>query len=104
MKFASYCQQSPCVHKNIVRFFMILSGCCGLASSLSFCLTLSYFANLGPNVAIPYVARMHIALKRQGMPGGFEDLCKSMSSSLGGNWNNSMFGGAGGMGYCPIKF
>jgi hypothetical protein len=46
-------------------------------------------------------ARMHIALKRQGMPGGIKDLYKSMSSSLGGSWNNS--GGAG-MGYFPIKF
>jgi hypothetical protein len=49
-------------------------------------------------------ARTHIALKRQGMPGGLKDLYKSMSSSLGGSWNNSMFGGAGGMGYSPIKF
>jgi hypothetical protein len=47
--------------------------------------------------------RMHIALKRQGMPGGLNDLYKSMTSSLGGSWNNSMFGG-GGMGYSPIKF
>jgi hypothetical protein len=46
-------------------------------------------------------ARMHIALKRQGMSGGIKDLYKSMSSSLGGSWNNS----AGtGMGYSPIKF
>ncbi|MFL6409433.1 MAG: hypothetical protein ACJ71F_20500 [Nitrososphaeraceae archaeon] len=44
-------------------------------------------------------ARMHIALKRQGMPGGLKDLYKSMTSSLGGSWNNS-----GGMGYSPIKF
>ena len=43
-------------------------------------------------------ARTHIALKRQGMPGGIKDLYKSMSSSLG-DWNNS-----GGMGYSPIKF
>src|SRR5918912_1736039 len=53
-------------------------------------------------------ARTHIALKRQGMPGGLKDLYKSMSSSLGGgNLNNSMFGGVvggGGMGYSPIKF
>ena len=47
--------------------------------------------------------RMHIALKRQGMPGGLKDLYKSMTSSSGGSWNNSMFGG-GGMGYSPIKF
>ena len=47
--------------------------------------------------------RMHIVLKRQGMPGGLKDLYKSMTSSLGGSWNNSMFGG-GGMGYSPIKF
>src|ERR671930_1902076 len=48
--------------------------------------------------------RMHIALKRQGMPGGLKDLYKSMSSSLGGSWNNSIFGGRGaGMGYSPIK-
>ena len=46
-------------------------------------------------------ARMHIALKRQGMSGGIKDLYKSMSSSLGGSWNNSA--GAG-MGYSPIKF
>ncbi|MFL6330889.1 MAG: hypothetical protein ACJ705_07720 [Nitrososphaeraceae archaeon] len=46
-------------------------------------------------------ARMHIALKRQGMPGGFKDLYKSMNSSLGGSWNNS---GGIGMGYSPIKF
>src|ERR687886_2296838 len=49
-------------------------------------------------------ARMHIALKRQGMPGGLKDLYKSMSSSLGRSWNNSMFGGAGSMGCSPIKF
>ena len=49
--------------------------------------------------------RMNIALKRQGMPGGLKDLYKSMSSSLGGSWNNSIFGGRGaGMGYSPIKF
>ena len=46
-------------------------------------------------------ARMHIALKRQGMPGGIKDLYKSMSSSLGVRWNNS--GGAG-MEYSPIKY
>jgi hypothetical protein len=45
-------------------------------------------------------ARMHLALKRQGMPGGIKDLYKSMSSSLGGSWSNS---GAN-MGYSPIKF
>jgi hypothetical protein len=53
--------------------------------------------------------RTHIALKRQGMPGGLKDLYKSMTSSLGGSWNNSMFGaGSGGMGmgmgYSAIKF
>jgi hypothetical protein len=48
-------------------------------------------------------ARTHIALKRQGMPGGIKDLYKSMSSSLGAGGNNSMFGGAG-MGYSQIKF
>jgi len=47
-------------------------------------------------------ARMHIALKRQGMPGGIKDLYKSMSSSLGGSWNNNS--GSAGMGYSPIKF
>src|SRR5919201_6444094 len=46
-------------------------------------------------------ARMHIALKRQGMPGGLKDLYKSMSSSLGGSWNNSRGGGI--VGYSPIK-
>jgi hypothetical protein len=47
-------------------------------------------------------ARMHIALKRHGMPGGLKDLYKSMTSSLGGSsWNNS---GGMGMGYSPIKF
>ena len=49
-------------------------------------------------------ARVHIALKRQGMPGGLKDLYKSMTSSLGGSWNNSTFGGGGGMGYSPIKY
>ena len=44
-------------------------------------------------------ARTHIALKRQGMPGGIKDLYKSMSSSLGSSWS----AGAG-MGYSPIKF
>ncbi|MFL6440404.1 MAG: hypothetical protein ACJ702_00420 [Nitrososphaeraceae archaeon] len=44
-------------------------------------------------------ARVHIALKRQGMPGGLKDLYKSMNSSLGGSWNNSS-----GMGHSPIKF
>src|ERR687885_1057792 len=49
--------------------------------------------------------RMHIALKRQGMPGGLKDLYKSMTSSFGYSWNNGMFGGGGiGMGYSPIKF
>jgi hypothetical protein len=49
-------------------------------------------------------ARTHIALKRQGMPGGLKDF-KSMTSSLGGSWNNGIFGGGGGgMGYSPIKF
>ena len=47
-------------------------------------------------------ARMHIALKIQGMPGGIKDLYKSMSSSLGGSWNNNS--GSAGMGYSPIKF
>jgi hypothetical protein len=47
--------------------------------------------------------RMHIALKRQGMPGGLKDLYKSMTSSLGGSRNNSIFGG-GGMGYSTMKF
>src|ERR687886_2464629 len=46
-------------------------------------------------------ARTHIALKRQGMPGGLKDLYKSMSSSLGGSWNNS---GGISMRYSPIKF
>jgi hypothetical protein len=46
-------------------------------------------------------ARTHIALKRQGIPGGIKDLYKSMSSSLGSSWSNSA--GAG-MGYSPIKF
>jgi hypothetical protein len=47
-------------------------------------------------------ARMHIILKRQGMPGGLKDVYKSMSSSVSGNsWNNS---GGTGMGYSPIKF
>ena len=47
-------------------------------------------------------ARMHIALKRQGMQGGIKDLYKSMSSSLGGSWNNNS--GGVGMGYSQIKF
>jgi hypothetical protein len=49
--------------------------------------------------------RMHIALKRQGVPGGIKELYKSMSSSFGGssNNNNNVFGG-GGLGYSPIKF
>src|SRR5918911_1430780 len=46
--------------------------------------------------------RMHIALKKQGMTGGIKDLYKSVSSSLGGSWNNSS--GGIGMGYSPIKF
>ena len=46
-------------------------------------------------------ARMHIALKRQGMPGGIKDLYKSMSSSLGTSWRNSS---GIGMGHSPIKF
>ena len=45
-------------------------------------------------------ARVHIALKRQGMPGGLKDLYKSMNSSLGGSWNNN----SSGMGDSPIKF
>jgi predicted Zn-ribbon and HTH transcriptional regulator len=46
-------------------------------------------------------ARMHIALKRQGMPSGLKDVYKSMTSSLGGSWNNSV---GTGMVYSPIKF
>ena len=45
--------------------------------------------------------RMHIALKRQGMPGRIKDLYKSMTSSLGGSWSNS---GGTGLGYSPIKY
>jgi hypothetical protein len=44
-------------------------------------------------------ARMHIALKRQGMQGGLKDLYKSMTSSLGGSWNSGT-----NMGYSPIKY
>jgi len=72
-----------------------------------------FIAYMGIGLAISFIVpfpisfvnavRMHIALKRQGMPGGLKDLYKSMTSSLGGSWNNSMFGG-GGMGYSPIKF
>ncbi|HJT46740.1 MAG TPA: hypothetical protein VJ729_01060 [Nitrososphaeraceae archaeon] len=46
-------------------------------------------------------ARMHLTLKRQGMPGGIKDLYKSMSSSLGRSLSNS---GGVEMGYSPIKF
>jgi hypothetical protein len=46
-------------------------------------------------------ARMHIALKRQGMPGGLKDLYKSMTSSLGGSWNNNS---GTNMEYFPIKY
>jgi hypothetical protein len=45
--------------------------------------------------------RMHIALKRQGMPGGIKDMYNSMSSSLGGSMSNS---GSTGIGYSQIKF
>jgi|SRR6476661_3450392 len=48
--------------------------------------------------------RMHIVLKKQGMPGGIKDLYKSMRSSLGNSSNNNMFGDGGGMGYSPIKY
>lgn len=48
--------------------------------------------------------RMHIVLKKQGMPGGIKDLYKSTRSSLGDSWNNNMFGGGGGIGYSPIKY
>ena len=37
--------------------------------------------------------RMHIVLKRQGMPGGIKGLYKSMTSSLSGSWNNNNAGG-----------
>ena len=47
--------------------------------------------------------RTHIALKRQGIPGGLKDLYKSMTSSFAGSWNNAIFGGAG-IRYSPIKF
>src|ERR671935_1846308 len=40
-------------------------------------------------------ARMHIALKRQGMPGGLKDAYKSMTSSLGNSWSNSAGAGMG---------
>ena len=46
-------------------------------------------------------ARMHIALKRQGMQGGLKDLYKSMTSSLSGSWNNNS---GTNMGYSPIKY
>lgn len=46
-------------------------------------------------------ARMHIALKRQGMQGGLKDLYKSMTSSLGGSWNNNS---GTNIGYSPIKY
>jgi hypothetical protein len=46
--------------------------------------------------------RMHIVLKRQGMPGGIKGLYKSMTSSLSGSWNNNNAGA--GMGYSPIKY
>jgi hypothetical protein len=45
--------------------------------------------------------RMHIALKKQGMPGGIKDIYKSMSSSLGGRMSNS---DSTGMGYSQIKY
>src|SRR5919198_3022670 len=63
---------------------------------ISFVMALLVFFSLN-------AVRMHIALKRQGMPGGLKDLYKSMTSSLGRSWNNGAFGG-GGMGYSPIKF
>src|ERR671928_1179400 len=54
---------------------------------ISFCIALVVFFLLN-------AARTHIALKRQGVPGGIKDLYKSMESSLrGGNLNNSVFGG-----------
>ena len=46
--------------------------------------------------------RMHIVLKRQGMPGGIKDMYKSMTSTLSSsNLNNSA---SVGMGYSPIKY
>ena len=45
--------------------------------------------------------RMHIVLKRRGMPGGIKGLYKSVTSSLSGSWNNN---NAGGIAYYPIKF
>ena len=48
--------------------------------------------------------RMHIALKRQEMPGGIKGLYKSIGSSLGGSRNNSMLGRDASMAYSPIKF
>ena len=79
----------------------------GLAVSFVVPFPISFVIALLVYIALNGV-RMHIVLKRQGMPGGIKDLYKSMksaSSSLGGGWNNSMFGGAGGgMGYSPLKF
>jgi hypothetical protein len=74
--------------------------CIGLAISfvvpfpLSFGIALLVFFLLN-------AARMHIALKRQGMPGGIKDLYKSMTSSLSGSSNNN---NTGGIGCSPIKF
>ena len=47
--------------------------------------------------------RMHIVLKRQGMPGGIKGLYKSIGSSLGSQ-NNSMLRRDAGIAYSPIKF
>ena len=89
--------------KLIIGFGLLHIGS-GLAISfvvpfpLSFGIALLVFFALN-------AARTHIALKRQGMPGGIKDLYKSMGSSLDAGWNNTMFGvGGAGMGYSPIKF
>src|ERR671938_996389 len=72
----------------------------GLAVSFVVPFPLSFVIALLVYFALNTV-RMHIALKRQGMPGGIKGLYKSMGSSLGGSWSNS---GGTVMGYSPIKF
>jgi hypothetical protein len=80
----------------------------GLAAYLVFGLAISFVVPFPLSFGIallvyfaPNAARMHLALKRQGMPGGIKEMYKSMCSSLGGRRSTS---DSVGMGYSPIKF
>ena len=87
------------IQTNYWVWFIAYMGI-GLAISFIVAFPISFVMVLLVFLALKAI-RMHIVLKRQGMPGGLKDLYKSMTSSSGGSWNNS---GGTGMGYSTIKF